>query len=61
MPYGCCILDTIYPEWNSTDSYQLTAVGIPLPTKIPNPIAIQAGSSTIEAVPALAVAKVILI
>ena len=26
VPDGCCILDTIYPEWNSIHSYQLTAV-----------------------------------
>ena len=48
-------------DWNSIDSYQLTAVGIPLPTKILNPIEIQAGSSTIEAVPALAVRVVIFV
>ena len=61
VPDVCCILDTIYPEWNSIDSYQLTTVGIPLPTKIRNRIAIQACNSTIEAVPALAVRVVIFV
>ena len=61
VPDVCCKLDTIYPDWNSIDSYQLTTVGIPLPTKIRNRIAIQASNSTIEAVPALAVRVVIFV